>query len=117
MSSINKDDYMFWDLKEAKDKKHKYVIVFKNINKKDKNYGTFKKISFGGYGYNDYIIYNDTTGEEEADKYKRAYIKRHQKNEDWTDPFAKGTLSRFILWNKRNLIDSLIDYVGHFNIK
>jgi len=36
---------------------------------------------------------------DHRDKAKRdAYLKRHEKNEDWNDPYSAGALSRYLLW-------------------
>lgn len=46
------------------------------------------------------------------------YIKRHSMlNEDWTNPYSAGTLSRFILWEKPNLRYAINSYKKRFNIK
>jgi hypothetical protein len=38
------------------------------------------------------------------DKSKRAaYIKRHQVNENWRDPYSAGFWSRWLLWNKKTI--------------
>lgn len=101
--------YKFLKLSKAKDNKHKYIASFLNLD-------TNKQINvpFGAYGMSDYTIYNKTKGKEEADKHKERYIKRHQKNEDWNNPISAGALSRFILWNKLTVKDSLEDYLNKF---
>lgn len=103
-------DIKFLNLKKSDKDKFKYVISLVVDDK-------VKKIYFGASGYNDYTIYSKTLSKEEANKKKDNYIKRHQVNEDWNDPLKKGTLSRFILWNKQNIDDSLKDYLKRFNIK
>ena len=56
---------------------------------------TFKK-KFGSYNS---FTYSD--GAE--DKIRNAYIKRHSGlNENWNDIFSAGSLSRFVLWEKRS---------------
>lgn len=96
-------------IKKSDKDKFKYVISLV-VNQK------VKKIYFGANGYNDYIIYNKILTREEADKKKENYIKRHGVNQDWTDPLKAGTLSRYILWNKPTLEQSLDDYLKRFNI-
>ena len=71
--------------------------------------GKIKRISFGANGYSDFTIHKNP-------EQKERYIARHQVNELWTDPTKSGTLSRFILWNKPNLNDSIDDYLKRFNI-
>jgi hypothetical protein len=93
----------FIELRADDGPKYKYKMVIE-VN------GVIKKIGFGAKGYSDYTIHQDP-------ERKKRYIKRHQKNEDWTNPLTPGALSRWILWNKPNLEDSLIDYLKKFDIK
>lgn len=83
----------------SKDDKHKYVARF--------NDG--KNIKFGAKGYSDY------TKHKNEDRKKR-YLKRHNKNENWNDPQTKGSLSKYILWNKTSLKDSIQDYKNKFKL-
>lgn len=69
-----------------------------------------KKVDFGASGYGDYTIHNDL-------QRKHRYIIRHQKNEDWDNPYTAGTLSRYILWNKPTLEASIKDYKKRFIFK
>jgi len=64
---------------------------------------------FGAKGYSDYTIHND-------DERKERYIKRHKTNEDWNNPKSAGSLSRYILWNKKTLSQSIADYKKRFNL-
>jgi hypothetical protein len=84
---------------EANDGKHKLIAVFDDG----------KQIPFGAFGYDDYT----QTGDK---RQKRNYLARHRKREDWTNPQTAGALSRWILWNKPNLHDSIKDYVKRFNM-
>jgi hypothetical protein len=93
------------------------VISLKNSGNKTKKYemifdvdGKVKKISFGAKNYSDYTIHHDNDR-------KQKYIARHEKKEDWTQPMKAGTLSRFILWNKKTIQESLDDYMKRFNLK
>ena len=81
----------------------KYVITLKNEE------GKVKKTSFGDSAYDDFTIHHDL-------KRKKLYLARHKK-EGWTDLFAAGTLSRYILWNKKSIEISLADYLKRFHIK
>jgi hypothetical protein len=67
-------------------------------------------VHFGALGYSDYTLHND-------EKRKKAYIARHKKNENWNDPFSAGALSRWILWNKPSLTDSIINYKNYFGFE
>jgi hypothetical protein len=86
-------------IKPSTRKDKKYMAVFNNNN----------IVHFGAYGYEDYTIHKD-------DKRKENYIKRHQVNEDFNNPFSAGSLSRWILWNKKTLKESVKDYGTRFNI-
>ena len=99
--------YKFLQLKKATDDKHKYEAVFLNTKTDNK-----KTVKFGGYGYNDYTTFDKSVREE----HKERYIKRHEKREDWNNPLSSGALSRWILWNKETIKDSLIDYLKRFNL-
>lgn len=91
-------------LTQANDNRHKYKITLEDTNTK-KMYN----VKFGAFGYDDYTI-------SQNDNKKNNYILRHQVREDWTDPLKKGTLSRYLLWNKPTLHSSLKDYIKRFNI-
>ena len=64
---------------------------------KGKNY---KTIHFGQKGSTTFIS-------GATDKQRDAYIARHAKTEDWTDPLTAGFWSRWALWEKRTLQDAL----------
>jgi len=49
-------------------------------------------------------------------KKKKNYLARHRKREDWTDPKTPGALSRWILWNKPSLDESIEHYVKKFHM-
>jgi hypothetical protein len=81
--------------------------------RKDKRYvATFdngKKVHFG--------LKNGQTYIDHLDKAKRdAYLKRHQKNENWDDPYTAGALSRWILWNSSNINKNIADFKKRFNV-
>lgn len=90
-------------LHKSQNKTKKYVIKFYDNNGK-----YIKSTNFGATGYSDYTIHKD-------DDRKNRYIARHS-NEDWSDPTKAGTLSRFILWNKKTLNDSFKDYLKRFGL-
>lgn len=86
----------------------KSIVPYKKLDviKPDGN-----KISFGAKGYSDFILSN---GDELR---KQRYIKRHQKNEDWNNPNTAGFWSRWLLWNKPNILESIKDTERRFKIK
>lgn len=52
---------------------------------------------------------------DHKDKQKRLnYIARHGVNENWTDPYAAATLSRYILWEKPTLSSAISNYMRLF---
>ena len=77
---------------DSKNKKYKAIIT---------NGTTKKIIQFGAKGYLDYTLH----GNEKA---KQNYISRHKTNEDWNNINA-GFLSRFVLWNKKTVQESIDD--------
>ncbi len=40
------------------------------------------------------------------------YLKRHQVNEDWSDPYTSGALSAYLLWGNNYTMD---DNIFEFN--
>jgi hypothetical protein len=84
----------------AKDGVHKYVAVFDNPP---------QQIPFGAFGYEDYTTHHDPYR-------KKLYLQRHRKREDWANPRTAGSLSRWILWNKPSLSESIADYIHRFRM-
>lgn len=82
----------------AKDGVHKLVAKFDD-----------GQVPFGAFGYDDFT----TTGDL---KKKRNYLARHRKREDWNDPKSAGALSRWILWNKPTLDESIEHYAKKFHM-
>lgn len=64
---------------------------------------------FGAAGMSDYTKHKD------SDRMKR-YLSRHRKRENWKSPKTPGALSRWVLWNKPSLRDSIRDYKKRFNL-
>ena len=93
------------------------IVIKKSTNKDKKMMAIFydgeKKIKithFGASGYTDYILSKD-------EKKKQAYLDRHRTNENWNDYMSAGSLSRWILWNKKTLSASILDYKKKFKLK
>jgi hypothetical protein len=70
--------------------------------------GRQKTVHFGAYGMSDFTIHKDP-------ERKKRYLARHSKNEDWTNPVSAGSLSRYILWGKPTLKESIADYKKRFH--
>lgn len=68
-----------------------------------------KHVHFGQKDGSTYIDHNDN-------EKKNNYISRHKVNEDWTDPQAPGTLSRYLLWEHKTLERAMKDYKERFNL-
>jgi hypothetical protein len=64
---------------------------------------------FGAKGYSDFTMHGDP-------KRKQKYLRRHRPAEDWSDPTSAGTLSRYILWNKKSFSESLRAYKRKFKL-
>ena len=83
-------------------------VILSPSTRKDKKYMmTFENnliIHFGAKGYEDYTIHKDNIR-------KNHYIKRHQVNEDWMNPYSPGALSAYLLWgNHYTLADNIYDF-------
>jgi hypothetical protein len=85
----------------------KYMVKF--LNPKT---GRLKTIHFGAAGMIDYTIWH------KDEKHKNRYLERHSRfHEDWNNPYTAGFWSRWLLWNKKTIADSIRDINDRFNIK
>ena len=96
--------YKFIALKKADDGKHKYVVTILN-----EETGREKNIKFGFFGAEDYTIHKDI-------KRKTNYEARHIVRENWNDPTTAGFWSKWILWNKPTIEQSLKSTIKQFNL-
>ena len=69
-----------------------------------------KTTHFGAAGYSDYTKHKDAAR-------KQRYLIRHRRNENWQKFWSPGALSRYILWNKPTLQDSIRDYKKRFQLQ
>ena len=96
----------------------KLVNVTKSPIKTKKYRATFdvdgkeKHVDFGATGYEDFTTFN----KDEKEARKQRYLKRHQRNENWDDPLTAGALSRWILWNKHTIEESIRDFKRRFKL-
>ena len=91
--------------------KEYFVSVSKNPKKKyDVVSPEGKIIKFGDSDYEDYTIHKDKAR-------KKAYLARHGVREDWEDLGKAGAWSRYLLWNKPTLIQSIRYMERKFGIK
>lgn len=89
-------------LRKSKRKNKKFVIEMQNL---------CHLHHFGDSRYEDYTMHGD-------DKRKASYLSRHWK-EDWTKSgiHSSGFWSRWLLWNKSTIKESIKDIENKFNIK
>jgi hypothetical protein len=105
---------MIVQLNKANDGKHKFIAYISCgcAGKDIKNCKNRKMVKFGAEGYEDYTIHKD-------EERKERYIERHQRNEDWSKKGidTAGFWSRWLLWNKPALKDSIKDIEKRFNVE
>lgn len=89
-------------IKPSTRKNKKLMAVFYDKGQK------IKSVHFGAKGYSDFTKHKDP-------KRKKNYLARHS-NENWNDFMSAGSLSRWILWNKKTLRSSIKDYKKKFNL-
>lgn len=87
---------------------HKLVATFQKDSEKP------YKVKFGaikpnGIPYSDFTIHKDEAR-------KQRYLDRHKTNENWNKPDTPGALSRWILWNKPTLKESIDDFKTRFDL-
>ncbi len=68
-----------------------------------------KTTHFGVSGYEDY------TGHPDLQR-KMNYLERHEKKKNWNDYMSVGSSSRWILWNKVSLNESIKDCMYRFKL-
>ena len=85
---------MLKDIYKSNRKNKRFVAIFENG----------KKIHFGLNGGSTYIDHHDN-------KKRFNYLKLHEVNEDWNDPYKAGTLSAYLLWgNHRTLKENIREF-------
>ena len=81
-------------------------IVISRSEKPDKKFEARidgrKSIHFGQAGASDFTQHKNLLRKER-------YLQRHSKNEDWTNYNTAGFYSRWLLWNKETLAESISD--------
>lgn len=98
------------------------VEFTKASNPKKKYTATFfdkdnKKIKTTHFGFRSKTDPNNDFTKHGDPQRKESYLARHEPREDWTAPMTAGALSRFILWNRKSLNASMVDYGKRFKIK
>jgi len=75
-----------------------------------------------GTNYRDYTLMSDPKSEfyikdvKERLKVRDAYIKRHQKREDFNKPLTAGALSKWILWTEPNINTAIKNFKRKFSL-
>ena len=115
---VKDKDIVSVDIEPSTRKDKKLMAIFKNKDKKK-----IKVIHFGARGYRDYTLITNKNSPyyiEDEDKQKKVrtlYINRHKKRENWDAPDNSGSLSRWVLWEKPNLQNSIDFYKKKFKLK
>jgi len=106
--------YKLLSIKKSPNEKYKLQVELYNTESKK-----IKRILFGSNGMMDYTLYNKEEGKQIADKHKKLYLTRHSKREDWTKSGieTRGFWSRWLLWSKRSLDESINYVLKKFNLK
>jgi len=91
-------------IKKSTNSAKKYMAVFYEDKKK------IKTTHFGAAGMSDYTKHKTKSR-------KKRYMNRHRSRENWNDPMSAGALSRWILWNKPTLRESIKDYKKKFKFQ
>lgn len=79
------------------------ILLTKSSNPAKKWTVTFpngRHVDFGAQGYSDFTMHKDP-------RRKQMYITRHQSRENWSDMFTPGFWSRWLLWEKPSLAQSI----------
>ena len=95
---------MYVSIKHSTSQGKKMMAIFYDEGKKKT-----RTTHFGASGYEDY------TGHQDLQR-KMNYLERHEKKENWNDYMSAGSLSRWILWNKVSLNESIKDYMCKFKL-
>ena len=98
--------------RSRKSNKLKLISVKRSPKKDKKLVATFsdgKQVHFGFKKMSDFTKHKD-------EERKNRYILRHRSRENWDDPQTRGSLSRYILWNKKTLNASIQDYKKRFKL-
>ena len=96
---------MYVSIKPSTSSGKKMMTIFFDVNKKK-----IKTTPFGASGYEHY-----SGGHQDLQR-KMNYLERHKSTEKWNDYMSAGSLSRWILWNRPSLNESIKDYMRKFKL-
>jgi hypothetical protein len=86
------------------------ITPSKSSGKKwDALFDTGKRVPFGMDGYLDYTQHGDPVR-------RQRYLMRHKSREDWNDPTTAGALSRWILWENKDMGRAVAMFRRRFNL-
>jgi len=94
----------------------KYDAYFKLDNGKE------KVISFGSSSMRDFTLINDKNSEFYLPKVldrnvvKTSYLRRHRARENWSNFLTAGSLSRWLLWDRKTLKASIANFKRKFKL-
>jgi len=71
---------------------------------------SIKTIHFGDPRYEDYTMHHN-------EQRKLNYLQRHESREDWNNYEKAGFWSRWLLWNKPTIEESMRDIEKRFGVK
>jgi len=102
---------------KSKSRKLKLSKIVKSPNKTKKYRAYFNDGTHTDFGAKGYQNYGGVGKERHLDEErKKRYIERHKRNENWKNPKSAGSLSRYVLWNKKTLKASIADYKKRFKL-
>ena len=86
-------------------------VLIKPRKKSDKKFDAAiagkKTVSFGSAQHSDFTKHKDP-------ERKQRCLDRHTARENWNDPTPPGALSKFVLWNKPTITESVRGMNKHF---
>ena len=103
--------------RKSRKSKLKLLKIVKSPIKTKKYRAYFNDGTHTDFGAKGYQNYGGVGKERHLDEErKKRYIERHKKNENWKNPKSAGSLSRYVLWNKKTLKSSISDYKKRFKL-
>ena len=96
---------MYVSIKQSTCSGKKMMSIFFDVNKKK-----IKTTHVGASGYEDY------TGHQDLQR-KMNFLGRHETKENWNDYMTVGSLSRWILWNRPTLNESIKECMRKFQVR
>jgi len=103
--------------KKTSNGKFKLVKIVHSPRAEKKLRAYFSDGTHTDFGASGYQNYGGVGKERHLDKErKKRYIQRHKSRENWNNPKSPGALSRWVLWEKDTLKESIAAYKKKFNL-